>query len=294
MLELLVPMDGHAPSETALEYALSEFPDARITVLYVIGVVDSESEADRVSGYRAERYEREREAAMDCFETVERYAAEAEHAAVSTEIGYGPPSRTIPEYADGFDGVVMGEHGQSGARQILLGSVAETVVRRAPVPVTVVRDREPGTRDARFLLPVDGSPPSRRAVEYAFADHDPVEAVLLYVVDPSDPDGGGAIDDVRAAPPQGSDAWYESVESAADRLLAECRESVADVGDDGRLVADVEVGDPSRVIVERAGRDGVDHVVVGSHGRTGLDRLVLGSVAERVVRRAPVTVTVVP
>ncbi|QLD89573.1 universal stress protein [Natronomonas salina] len=293
MPDLLVPMDGHPPAETALQYALTEFPDARITVLYVIGVVDSESEAERVSGYREDKYERERESATDVFETVEQYAADAD-VDVDTDIAYGPPSRTIPEYADGFDGVVMGEHGQAGARQILLGGVAETVVRRAPVPVTVVRDCSTGTGDGRFLVAVDGSPPSRRAVEHAFARHEPAEVVLLHVVDPSDAHGGGLIDDIRDAPPHGSDAWYDHVESAAERLLSECRESVASLAGEASVITDVEVGDPSRVIVERAGRDGSDHVIVGSHGRTGLDRLVLGSVAERVVRRAPVTVTVVP
>jgi nucleotide-binding universal stress UspA family protein len=35
--------------------------------------------------------------------------------------------------------VVMGSHGRDGVSRILLGSVAETVVRRAPCPVTVVR-----------------------------------------------------------------------------------------------------------------------------------------------------------
>jgi nucleotide-binding universal stress UspA family protein len=47
------------------------------------------------------------------------------------------------------------------------------------------------------------------------------------------------------------------------------------------------------VIVTYADENDVDHVVLGSHGRKGLTRVLLGSVAEAVVRRSPVPVTVV-
>jgi len=53
----------------------------------------------------------------------------------------GRPTKVIVEYADDhdIDQIVMGSHGRSGMSRILLGSVAEIVVRRASVPVTVVR-----------------------------------------------------------------------------------------------------------------------------------------------------------
>lgn len=54
-----------------------------------------------------------------------------------------------------------------------------------------------------------------------------------------------------------------------------------------------EVGHPARVIVDYARREDIDHVVIGSHGREGVSRLLLGSVAEKVVRRSPVPITVV-
>lgn len=49
----------------------------------------------------------------------------------------------------GADVIVMGTHGRSGVRRLLLGSVAEEVLRRADVPVVVVRD--PGDRDDAHL-----------------------------------------------------------------------------------------------------------------------------------------------
>ena len=53
----------------------------------------------------------------------------------------GKPAREIVSYAEkgDVDHIVMGSRGRSGLSRLLLGSVAETVVRRAPTPVTVVR-----------------------------------------------------------------------------------------------------------------------------------------------------------
>lgn len=54
-----------------------------------------------------------------------------------------------------------------------------------------------------------------------------------------------------------------------------------------------EEGDPSRGILGWIDEHDVDHVVIGCHGRDGVARWLLGSVAETVVRRAPVPVTAV-
>ena len=54
--------------------------------------------------------------------------------------GAGDPERELLAWIDehGPDHVVMGCHGRDGLARLLLGSVAETVVRRTPVPVTTV------------------------------------------------------------------------------------------------------------------------------------------------------------
>lgn len=60
---------------------------------------------------------------------------------IDTRTTVGDPSREIVAFAEehGVDQLVIGSHGRSPMSRILLGSVAETVTRRAPVPVTVVR-----------------------------------------------------------------------------------------------------------------------------------------------------------
>ncbi len=134
-------MDESPLAERALEHALAEHPDAEITVLHVVDFTRAGySAAEFVPGYWEEWYDQEQAAAEELFEAARAVAAEhgAEIATV-TEVGTTP--QAIVDYADehDVDHVVMGSHGRQGASRILLGSVAETVIRRAPVPVTVVR-----------------------------------------------------------------------------------------------------------------------------------------------------------
>ena len=60
---------------------------------------------------------------------------------VVTAMRRGSPVDEILSYVEGegMDVVVMGTHGRSGVSRFLLGSVAERVIRRSPVPVHVVR-----------------------------------------------------------------------------------------------------------------------------------------------------------
>jgi nucleotide-binding universal stress UspA family protein len=68
---------------------------------------------------------------------------------VTTELIYGRPVHVIPRYVEthGVDEVVIGSRGRDGTARLLLGSVAETVVRRVPIPVTVVRLMGKGDKD---------------------------------------------------------------------------------------------------------------------------------------------------
>jgi nucleotide-binding universal stress UspA family protein len=61
--------------------------------------------------------------------------------AIAVEWGPNRPVDAILRYVDDndVDHVIMGSHGRSGVSRILLGSVAETVARRSPAPVTIVR-----------------------------------------------------------------------------------------------------------------------------------------------------------
>lgn len=138
-MHLLVPMDDSEPAQDALEHAITMFPDAEITALHVVNPSASMYGGD--AAYNIERVlELEAENAESLLESA-RSVAEERDATISTETVRGTPARRIVEFAEeeGVDQIVIGSHGRSGVSRVLLGSVAEQVVRRSPVPVTVVR-----------------------------------------------------------------------------------------------------------------------------------------------------------
>jgi nucleotide-binding universal stress UspA family protein len=139
---VLVPIDGSPQAYAAFEHALEEFPDATIVALTVLNPSEmGAGSAEMGMGSYADRWlELEEERTEEQFERLRETASEY-GVTVETETTVGRPTRAIVDYAEehGFDQVVMGSHGRDGVSRILLGSVAETVVRRAPCPVTVVR-----------------------------------------------------------------------------------------------------------------------------------------------------------
>ncbi|USZ67640.1 universal stress protein [Halorussus salilacus] len=139
--KVLVPVDGSEQSETALEYALEEFPDANITAINVLDPIDAGYNAPvGVPGGSENWYENAKAQSETLLEGAQETADEY-GTTLETATEMGRPSSVIVEYAEeeGFDQIIMGSHGRSGVSRILLGSVAETVVRRATMPVTVVR-----------------------------------------------------------------------------------------------------------------------------------------------------------
>ena len=138
----------------------------------------------------------------------------------------------------------------------------------------------------RILAPVDGSEQAHRAFEFVAEEFGDATVVLLHVVNPAE-----AGYSAQATIPAFSEEWYENEKAAAEELFDEIEGLAADTG--LAVEREIEVGKPIRAIVEYAEDSDVDQIVMGSHGRSGVTRILLGSVAEAVVRRSPVPVTVV-
>ncbi|WP_262180315.1 universal stress protein [Haloarcula laminariae] len=139
---ILVPVDGSDQARTATEFAAETFPDDAIVLLHVINPAEAGYSAQAsVPSFSEEWYEQRQTEARERFDELEAVVREAGVETVETVIEVGRPTTAIVDYADDndIDQLVMGSHGRSGMSRILLGSVAETVVRRANVPVTVVR-----------------------------------------------------------------------------------------------------------------------------------------------------------
>jgi nucleotide-binding universal stress UspA family protein len=136
-----------------------------------------------------------------------------------------------------------------------------------------------------ILLPVDGSEQAREACQFVAEQFPDDEVTLLHVINPIE-----AGYSVQASLPTYSEEWYERQQRRAEEILDEMTDLF---GDDRAIERATEVGKPTNTIVRYAEDHDIDQIVMGSHGRSGVTRILLGSVAETVIRRSPVPVTVV-
>ena len=135
---VLVAMDGSEMGERTLQYALEAHPNAAVTVVHVVG--EPSSMWGKAAGLAlSEDIESEvDDLAEAVFETAHRIADE-HGAEITTEAEIGHPVRAILDRADAHDVVAIGAHAGTLAERLFVGNVAEKIVRRSPVPVTVVR-----------------------------------------------------------------------------------------------------------------------------------------------------------
>lgn len=135
---ILVPIDGSPQSARAIEFVVDEWPTAHLTLLNAINPTDAGYAASAGVPSGAEEWY---EGAKADSEDLLAEASPEVDGQVRTMTEVGNPAQVIVEVADEteFDHIVMGSHGRTGVSRIILGSVAETVVRNATVPVTVVR-----------------------------------------------------------------------------------------------------------------------------------------------------------
>ena len=135
---VLVPIDGSEMSEHALEYALSSYPDAEITVLHVVGG-PSPMGAKATGLALADNLEEAAEKqAKEIFDSAREIAKEYD-SEIETNVALGHPARAIINRAEEYDTVVIGSHGGTIAERLFVGNVAEKVFHRSPVPVVTVR-----------------------------------------------------------------------------------------------------------------------------------------------------------
>jgi len=144
---ILVPLDFSPSSEYALAYAQALATDfgASLHLLHVIedrlmtGPWPNEAYLGETARLREGLVKDSERRCLDCAKSVEKTGVQ-----VTTEVLIGGPAHAIVESATApdVDLIVMGTHGRTGITHLLIGSVAERVVRHAPCPVLVVRERK--------------------------------------------------------------------------------------------------------------------------------------------------------
>jgi nucleotide-binding universal stress UspA family protein len=144
---IAVPIDGSPTSNTALAAALGMASEsggrARVRLVHVVDDSSLISGMDAMAGYPAELFEALRAEGAKVIKDGMALAASAGVEADSVLLekpGQGLGD-TVAAAAKAWpaDLIVVGTHGRRGIAHMLLGSGAEDIIRRAPVPVLVVR-----------------------------------------------------------------------------------------------------------------------------------------------------------
>ena len=148
---ILVPTDFSPTSDAALEYAraLARKFGASLHLLHVfedpvlMGAVTPES-------YVPEAPETRAAVMKGAQERLDHRLRPSDRLSATGEIVMGSPARAVTDYAarSAIDLIVMGTHGREGIAHLLLGSIAERVVRTAPCPVLTVRQAAEAAADA--------------------------------------------------------------------------------------------------------------------------------------------------
>jgi universal stress protein A len=141
---ILAPIDFSDCSVGALAYALelaAKF-EAKVTLLHVVEpTVYADNDLNNPASMQEANLNlmasgRERLAALQ-----RRVSAQGRPVEILVRMGRSQSEISDTAKAIGADLIVMGTHGHSGLRQLLLGSTADRVIRHAPCPVLTVRDR---------------------------------------------------------------------------------------------------------------------------------------------------------
>lgn len=263
---ILVPTDGSAASEAAVEAGV-ELADAFGADLFVVHVLvepSNRASSDAVT---------ESAAAKATAAGVEVTTAEINQ----TDTIHG----TILAYAADheIDCIVAGTHGRTGIGRLVMGSIAELLLRESTLPVLTVHKATvvTGSFD-RILVPTDGSEcaeaAAQEAIKLAQWSGAGLHVINVLDVGVAGANIGALLNTLRGV---GEEAIQRVVDQAQEAGISPIESTIIR-------------GIPYWSIVGYIDDHDIDCVVMGTHGRTGFERYFLGSVTERVARLADIPV----
>ena len=287
---ILCPVDFSSFSRHALEHAsaIARWYDSEVVVLHVLPTPQQMTPppvcgiSSALSINVGEEEQRMR-GQLEAF--VKPVLPTMQKVSLSVEIGGPVMQITAQAAALPADLLVMGTHGLSGFERLMLGSVAERVLRKAPCPVLTVPRSVTSTDPDRPLVfkkiicPIDFSEGSLKGLKFALslAQENDACLTLLHVLERSEAESAG--DEPFSVP--------ESLEYlaglASDRLTRVVPPAATAWC---RLEKLILAGKPYREILRVAEKRKADLIVMGVLGRNPVDLALFGSTTQHVVRSA--------
>ena len=278
---ILFATDFSPVSDRALNYALGLAAPSHCKV-YVVHAFAS-APASPVSDYGGRNNDINRKEAENHIRSLEnsQLLQCIDHEVVLRGGRVGEVLRQMAE-SKNIELIVLGTHGRGGIKKLIMGSVAEEVLRLATCPVLTVGAHAPDPAATvafrRILLATDFSTGSLHALPYATAisQLSGGSLTLVHVLDPTKVGWSGQIDAMRA--------------QATERLKAMIPRDGA-----SQIETWVRLGSPGYVIVEHAGEQKADLIVMGAHATRAVatSTHLPWTVAHHVVCHAPCPVLTV-
>ena len=293
---IVVPLDGSEFGNRALPVALmlAGRSDAAVHLVHVQEPVVLPEGAPM---YDTRLYQDlQQETRSDLNAIAARFTREAS-LRVDAEFLEGRVVPTLQRYLEDrrIDLVVMMTHGRGGLSRAWLGSVADGLVRHAPVPLLLMREETEWLRDPveplfrRVLIPLDGSAMAEEVLDHVVSLGTPDETVftLLTVVGLQTPLE-------YPHPDSGAMSGRSHVEHQRDAALGYLSGVAEELRTSGALVeTQVEVHhQPAQCVLDFANERHIALIALSTHGRGAVPRLFLGSLADKIVRGTTVPILV--
>jgi nucleotide-binding universal stress UspA family protein len=269
-LQVVVASDVNDAAVRAIDWAssLRELGFVELTVLHIYSPVEAPRKLGLTTGANA--FERNEQVELALEKALARRVwgpAAPGNVKIEVRPGAGPVGERVAAYAQelGADLLVLGNHRRRGRERASHGSVSQSALRASSLNVAVVPGHHAASarRPRRFLVAVDFTPASERAVQQAFAMAGYGCSVLLV--------------NVQRRP------LSESERAAVRDLLV--RLVPFDAARSGLTVQVLvlESADPAEAIVLAAERLDADVILMGTRALGGVRRVLEGSVSQAVV-----------
>jgi nucleotide-binding universal stress UspA family protein len=283
---LLIPLDGSKTAEAALPYGRTLARTLKIPVelLSIVDITVLATQVFRGSGYFEPIIA---ETVRSSEEYLNRIAKTFPADNVSCTVETGKAEDVIIEKA-GSDATLtaMATHGRSGIDRLIMGSVAEKVLRSAINPLILIRASEEADSEGLAVLksvivPLDGSELAETVLSpvVQLANALKLEVILLRAYQIPMNTYAGMEDSYPIDYEKISVALKEEAQSYLERKVAELKRNGIE-----KLSFVISEGSGAGEIVALGRRTPDNLIAMCTHGRSGIKRWVLGSVTEKVVR----------
>jgi len=302
-----VPHDGSAFAEQALPLAVNLAQRDRAALQIVRVYEPIEGEYLHRAGTYGSTLDRElMDNARDELKAAVTSLADKTGFAADFALIKGSVAEMISRHASASkaDLLVMTTQARGPLGRLWFGSVADALIRQAPIPILLVRPTEgapdfaPQPLIRRVLIPLDGSRLAEEALEPALslcgADGDftllrVIPAVTPVAYEPTT----GRMSGLRSSALQQLQELKRQQEAEANEYLEETAKRLRSRSLNVQTqLATYE--QPAVAILEAAARHSVDAIAMTTRGRSGIKRMLLGSVADKVIRGANNPILICP